>query len=310
MVIFNDTTCDIIATMNILFCSNPLNAKQVDCDWQHEHEMAKHYGMNVVLLDYDVYKAGELINKATYDLQKCDTVEQIVYRGWMMPVELYAKLYEDLLEHNLKLINNPEEYKHCYYLPDSYELIKAKTPLTVVSEGNDIPDDDKLSELLAVFNGAPIIVKDYVKSQKHYWNEACYIPNSSDIAQVKRVINKFIELQGENFQGGLVLREFVELEPIGFHARSHMPLTKEYRVFVLQHKPISINRYWDDGEYNDEDIDLEPFAAILDIIKSNFFTVDIAKKKNGDWIIMELGDGQVAEYLGDAGLDDFYQLLI
>ncbi len=287
-----------------------MSNKHVDCDWEHEYAMAQRHEMNVVLLDYDAYKAGELINKATYNLKKRDAVELIVYRGWMMPVELYHKLYQDLLQYNLQLINNPEEYKHCYYLPESYELIKEKTPLTVMSPGKDMPDDDKLAQLLAVFNGAPIIVKDYVKSQKHYWNEACYIPNSSDISQVKRVINKFIELQGENFQGGLVLREFVELEPIGFHAKSKMPLTKEYRVFVLNHKPISINRYWDDGEYKDEDIDLEPFAAILDTIKSNFFTVDIAKKKNGDWIIMELGDGQVAEYLGDAGLEDFYQLLI
>lgn len=29
-------------------------------------------------------------------------------------------------------------------------------------------------------------------------------------------------------------------------------------------------------------------------MQSNFFTVDIAKKANGEWIIMELEDGQVS----------------
>ncbi|MFK7949571.1 MAG: ATP-grasp domain-containing protein [Saprospiraceae bacterium] len=36
------------------------------------------------------------------------------------------------------------------------------------------------------------------------------------------------------------------------------------------------------------------FKSVIQNIKSNFFTMDIAKQKNGDWIIMELGDGQVS----------------
>ena len=34
-------------------------------------------------------------------------------------------------------------------------------------------------------------------------------------------------------------------------------------------------------------------------INSYFFTVDIAKKTNGEWIIIELEDAQVAEFLGN-----------
>ncbi len=32
----------------------------------------------------------------------------------------------------------------------------------------------------------------------------------------------------------------------------------------------------------------------------------IGKQKNGNWIIIELGDAQVAEYIGEQRLDDFY----
>ena len=40
-----------------------------------------------------------------------------IYRGWMMPVPMYENLYNTLLDFNLELINNPMQYKHCYYLP-------------------------------------------------------------------------------------------------------------------------------------------------------------------------------------------------
>jgi hypothetical protein len=35
-------------------------------------------------------------------------------------------------------------------------------------------------ELLRPFGDAPLVLKDYVKSQKHAWDEACFIPSASD----------------------------------------------------------------------------------------------------------------------------------
>ena len=66
--------------------------------------------------------------------------------------------------------------------------------------------------LIKAFESSPIIVKDYVKSQKHYWKEACFIPNASDKKNVESVIQKFIELQDSDLNEGLVFREFIELE--------------------------------------------------------------------------------------------------
>ena len=37
--------------------------------------------------------------------------------------------------------------------------------------------------------------------------------------------------------------------------------------------------------------------------------MDIAKKKDGDWIIVELGDGQVAGLPDNADKDEFYKQL-
>lgn len=292
--------------MNILFCSDPLNNRKVDCDWQREYEIAKRLGLNIILFDYDNYKNNTSKNPFKYNF-KPEKLEPIIYRGWMMPTTMYKKLYKSLLALNFQLINSPEEYQHCYYLPDSYELIKAYTPLSVFISLNDFTNDQILKNLLSVFGHNSIIVKDYVKSQKYYWNEACFIPDACDLVHLRQVVNTFIEKQGENFQGGLVFREFIELEPVGSHPKCNMPLTQEYRIFVVNKKPIVCTEYWEDGNYKQsKQPDFSQFQIVFESIKSNFFTVDIAKKKGGGWIIMELGDGQVAEYLGNVDFDQLY----
>ena len=47
-------------------------------------------------------------------------------------------------------------------------------------------------------------------------------------------------------------------------------------------------------------------TEVAKTIESNFFTMDIAKKENGEWIIMELGDGQVSGLPDNADTDIFY----
>jgi len=51
------------------------------------------------------------------------------------------------------------------------------------------------------------------------------------------------------------------------------------------------------------------FINIAKTIDSNFFTMDVAKKENGNWIIMELGDGQVAGLPENASANYYYNKL-
>ena len=46
------------------------------------------------------------------------------------------------------------------------------------------------------FGGRAVIVKDYVKSQKHAWGEACFIPRADDVEGALRVVRRFLGLQG------------------------------------------------------------------------------------------------------------------
>ena len=94
--------------------------------------------------------------------------------------------------------------------------------------------------LLRPFGSAAVVVKDFVKSRKHEWAEACFIPSASDRAAVERVVRRFLELQGDDLSEGLVFREFADFEPLGRHPKSGMPLTKEFRLFFLDRQPLPI----------------------------------------------------------------------
>ena len=86
-------------------------------------------------------------------------------------------------------------------------------------------------------------------------------------------------------------------------------MTKEFRIFFANKKIVKVFDYWDEGEYGNTKPELDDFIEIAQDIDSNFFTMDVAKKKNGDWIIMELGDGQVAGLPDNADRNEFYNNL-
>jgi len=88
-----------------------------------------------------------------------------------------------------------------------------------------------------------------------------------------------------------------------------MPLSVEYRLFFLNGKFVACLPYWEEGKYGAEEPDLDLFKNASQGIKSNFFTLDVAKKKNGAWIIIEPGDGQVAGLPDSADRARFYERL-
>ncbi len=293
--------------MIVLFCCNPLDSKEVDFDYLGEYNAAKNQGFDVRLINFE-----ELVNNnnpiaAIRKIPMMSEPQIAVFRGWMMKPNKYEELYNVLLTKNIKLINSPYAYKHCHYLPEAYELVRVCTPKTVwVSKETLNKDFESIHRVLQVFGESPVIVKDYVKSRKHEWFEACYIQNASDVDKVNNVVKKFIELQGDDLNEGIVFREFINLEFLDNHIKSNMPLSKEFRVFFVDGEPAYLVNYWDEGEYGDIMPELKPFLNVAKKIQSKFFTMDIAKVENGGWIIMELGDGQVSGLPNCADLKCFF----
>lgn len=291
--------------MIFLYCDNVLDSNMVDFDYEEELKTAISLKLDVAIISFEAIEEGDL-NKAFKNVKPHHKKEKAVYRGWMMKPTVYEVMYNYLLSKNIALINSPDEYKHCHYLPFSYDKIENFTAKSVWSAVGETLDQTRILALSRQFGDSPIIVKDYVKSEKHNWNEACFIAKASDDKNVLAVVNRFIELRGDALNEGLVLRKYEVLVFLTNHTKSGMPLTKEYRLFFLFGKLMATYNYWDEGDYNTDIPDLKTFESIAAQIQSNFFTMDIAQKTDNSWIIIELGDAQVSGLPENANLKDFY----
>lgn len=157
-----------------------------------------------------------------------------IYRGWMMKPEMYSDFYTLLEQKGIYLINTPEEYERYHTLPGWYDDFADEAAQSVwETEGNVENALLKAKQLSGFY-----IVKDYVKSKKHEWYDACFISNIADVANTTSVIKNFVERQGDLLVGRIVLRKFENLKHIGFHERSGMHISDEYRVFVYAGKVL------------------------------------------------------------------------
>jgi len=291
---------------SVLFPTQMFQPRSVDDAFGKQLAAAQQAGFATSLLNQDALEMGDF-NKA---VQGVSHTGPMLYRGWMLSAPHYAKLAQALAAKDIVLINTAEQYAHCHHLPDSFELIREHTPASVwVPAADGEVNLARVVESAAAFGDKAVVIKDWVKSRKHEWHEACFIPSASDAASVSKIAATFVERQGDNLTGGVVIREFIELQSVGTHPKSGMPLTKEFRVFVLDGEPLLAARYWSDGSYAEDDLPLDQFAAIMRSVQSRFFTMDIAQGIDGVWRIIELGDGQVAGLLDSIGEAEFFAAL-
>jgi hypothetical protein len=295
--------------MRLLFCSDPLNPRQADEAYRAEVAAAERLGIPFRLVDHDALSHDSDPAKAVRRVPPQPDPGLGVYRGWMLTPDQYRLMYGALEAKGLRLLNDPAAYRHCHYLPESYPVIEPHTPRSVWIKTKGDVALDEIMGLLRPFGSAPVVVKDFVKSRKHEWAEACFIPSASDRASVERVVRRFLDLQGDDLNEGLVFREFIEFEPLGRHPKSGMPLTKEFRLFFLDGQLVFSTPYWEGADYLDSVPPVERFAAVAGGVRSRFFTMDVAQRRDGDWLIVELGDAQVAGLPEHADVDEFYKAL-
>lgn len=293
----------------ILFCESPIEANKVDEDFEDQFISAKETGFETLLFNFEDLTSADRFSFATKRIKPSDKLVNVIYRGWMLTPKQYSILYNDLLSKNYKLINTAVEYQNCHYLPDSLKFIESRTPKTVFEIFENENSVEKLIEKSKVFGQKSVILKDYVKSEKHDWETACFVKSASNIDNLKLTINNLLKLRDKYLNEGIVVREFVELNNLTIHSKSGMPLTEEYRLFFCNKKLVGIYDYWEEGEYKLSKPDTTEFEEIAKRVESNFFSMDIARQKNGELIIIELGDGQVAGLPDKIDRNGFYKQL-
>lgn len=160
------------------------------------------------------------------------------------------------------------------------------------------------------FPSSPVVLKDYVKSRKQDWFDACYIPDPRDAVHVKQVVRRFLELT--DLAGGLVFRQFENFKKVGTHPKTRMPLSNEWRGFMCHGKLIYRATYWDPANYSDAAV---PDASVFEGIArragflSSFFSLDVAEKEDNTWMPLEINSGGASGVPEGGGEMSFYKRL-
>jgi hypothetical protein len=162
---------------NVLFPSSPMSPREVEPDYADERAAAVAAGFTIGFMDHSLVTSCETERAVRFAR---DLSGPTIYRGWMLKPSEYASLHVALAARGVVLVNDPAAFRFCHWLPESYAVIEGRTPRTVWMPLVGEPDFDAVMALLGPFGGGPLVLKDYVKSQKHYWNEACFIPHADD----------------------------------------------------------------------------------------------------------------------------------
>lgn len=265
----------------ILFPSGFFDVNRVDEDLQAEYDAAVSTGLfDIALFGYDKwFNEGRLIIRSAPD-EMCTAV----YRGWMMKPEQYELFYEKLLEKNIRLITDPDQYKLMHIFPNVYKLLGEDTARMEVYPLHTQLDVEKLKRSFGRF-----MVKDYVKSVKGT-EFPKFFDHSITQTEFDRWMDVFYKYRGELLTGGICIKEFFDL-------KLYENKTNEYRVFYINHEVATISRNSAQATY----APLLPMSLIEKYknLDSKYYTIDYAELDDGSWKIIEAGDGEVS------GLSEF-----
>lgn len=278
-------------TLTVLFCVDPLRPRRVDPHFAREAAAVRdHYG-EIALIDHDALRSGDAeaaVRAVPRDLGP------VWYRGWMLTSAEYAAMASLLKARGTLLLTHPEDYRRAHELPGWHDTFAGLTPQSVwrpLSPGED-PGD--LGELVRPLHGGPGIIKDYVKSRKHEWNEACFVPDLKNLSSLRGIVAKMLALQDDFLAGGLVVREYEPYDGDG-----------EARVWWVDGEPALVGPHPDSPEV-EPDPQLDSVAPAVRTLGCRFITTDLACREDGVWRVVEVGDGQVSDLPSTVDPMDLY----
>lgn len=306
--------------MLVIFPSDTFDTRKPDEAYAEEVEVAQQEGHQVAFMHWESLVNDDDAAKAVKECPDFENDTLAIYRGWMLTSEQYEKFYNALQVCCINLATNPDEYRNAHEFPSWYSKLMAVTPTSTwipkeeIDRGRIFDPENKTSPRAmarTLLERCPhgIIIKDYVKSRKHEWDEACYVPN---VDKLDEVLGNFIERQWDDMQGGIVFREYVPLRSIGKHPQSGMPMGEEFRIFWGKGRAMSVGEYWPTGAYVcrkeveldgterqtpvalDELPSPQELSHLAEAIDNPFISMDVARADDGEWFLMEVGDGQVS----------------
>lgn len=206
----------------------------------------------------------------------------IIPRYSLLP---FAKeFFEDVAYVKARTINSYQQYKYIADMKNYISDLGDLTPRTW-----DLNDG-----IIGLPDNCSFVLKGETNSKKFQWNEMMFAKNKQAL----------IEVQGKLLKDSLIgeqtiyAREYVPLKTFAISDKG-LPITNEYRCFVVNKQIISSGYYWS-NYYQDllsKGCNLSPSQipqTFLDKVlnkvsdKCYAYVLDVAQTESNDWMVVEL----------------------
>ena len=269
--------------MNLLFPQNPMMRKLPEPIFEPEFDAAKFLGFTCFLYDEEALSSGDF-DLAFKRLPPGDG-SQLLYRGWILTEELYQRFHDALSARGYSLVSSAAQYAEATYFPNYYPKIREFSPAAVWT---DTPDPYLAWTQSRKLGDGPFVIKDHIKSAKHLWHEACFVPKGSGRENFERIAENLKKEQGKTFFRGFVVKQYVPLRSRGESPREY-PMCEEYRLFFWTRQLLIASHYHRQSE---NPVDWSPFVNLAQRFDAPFFTMDVAQAEAGNWIVVDMGAGE------------------
>ena len=230
----------------------------------------------------------KIASEHSHIIQRRTHIENYVDRkviGRYSVLPFYKELEEDLAYYGKCLINSYRQHRYVAEM-DWYHDLKGMTPETWWDYN---------------FHSAPqqaYVVKGHTNSKKQTWNRLMFAPTKEIASEIScDLLN-----DGLICQQDIVYRKYIPLKR--FETAVHgLPITNEWRFFFYKTTELCHAYYWNNtaseeaaakAELTEEGTQLAYKAAKILSENVNFFVIDIAETEEGNWIIIEVNDGQMS----------------
>src|ERR1044071_2923072 len=194
--------------------------------------------------NFEMTEAAKLIGCIVYhipkDFSQCENAENALWHvptrtqptlgvwvGFIPAPERYEAIYNELLNKQIRLLNNPEEHLVAQEFDRAYPKLQGITPRSLILIS---PDEGRQVGAELRF---PVFVRGAVRSRKAAGLKACVANTDSEL---QLLVRQFFDSEYRS-RGRVIVREFVKLK----HSRSSkegFPLGREYRLFLYNKRVL------------------------------------------------------------------------
>lgn len=204
--------------------------------------------------------------------------------------ERYRRLHDEARELNITLLNDPDQHANAEEVDRTVQLLEGLTARTEVVK-NESEVEEALKRL-----PLPVFVRGAISSAKELGWKACV---AESLGEAQTLVTRLLSLEAYS-RGRALLREVLPLRRIE-KLHEGFPLSREYRLFVLDADVLAMGPYW---------VKEDPFGALTERdereiralahevakrTKVPWLAVDVGQLESGDWRVIETADPACSE---------------